>query len=180
MSKNKLTEVPEERNMTIGGDRNHGEREKRTNRSDRYQFLICESVYSNDMMSSFSNEDSITHRLNPFAYNEELLILEDQLKVEFWRIVNTLLTPRQKEVIRLYADGYTQMEIAKMLNVNQSSITKSLNGNVDYKNKGKEGKSSKNTTSYGGSLRKLKKITENDPKIKEILDRMAILRTEKW
>lgn len=123
------------------------------------------------MMEAFSNEDSICHRLNPFEYNEELLDLEDQLKVEFWRIVNTLLTPRQKEVIKLYADGYTQMEIAKMLNVNQSSITKSLNGNVDYKNGKKV---------YGGAKKKINKIIENDVKIKEILTKMATLRNEKW
>jgi DNA-binding CsgD family transcriptional regulator len=122
-------------------------------------------------MEAFSNEDSICHRLNPFEYNEDLLDLEDQLKIEFWRIVNTLLTPRQKEVIKLYADGYTQMEIAKMLNVNQSSITKSLNGNVDYKNGKKV---------YGGAKKKINKIIENDVKIKEILTKMATLRSEKW
>ena len=144
---------------------------KRQNRSDRYQYVLLETVCSNDMMEAFCNEDSIYNRLNPFQYNEDLMLLEDDLKVEFWRIVNTLLTDRQKEVIRLYADGYTQMEIAKMLNVNQSSITKSLNGNVDYKN-GKR--------VYGGAKKKLWKIIEKDEKIKEILDKMAEIRSEKW
>jgi predicted transcriptional regulator len=63
------------------------------------------------------------------------------------------------------------MEIAKMLNVNQSSITKSLNGNVDYKN-GKK--------IYGGARKKIKKIVENDEKIKEILSKMHELRENKW
>lgn len=145
--------------------------ERRKNRSDKYQWVLLETVCSNDMMEAFCNEDSIYNRLNPYDYNEDLLILEDELKTEFWRIVDTLLTPRQKEVIRLYADGYTQMEIAKMLNVNQSSITKSLNGNVDYKN-GKK--------IYGGARKKIRKIIENDEKIKEILAKMAELRNEKW
>jgi DNA-binding CsgD family transcriptional regulator len=105
------------------------------------------------------------------VYDESLIELEEQLKKEFWRVVDTLLTPRQREVIRLYADGYTQMEIAKMLNVNQSSITKSLNGNVDYKN-GKK--------IYGGARKKIRKIIENDDKIKEILQKMADCREEKW
>lgn len=144
---------------------------KRQNRSDKYQYILLETVYSNDMMEAFCNEDSICHRLNPFEYNEVLMDLEDQLKKEFWRIVDTLLTPRQKEVIRLYADGYTQMEIAKMLNVNQSSITKSLNGNVDYKNGKKV---------YGGARKKIKKIIENDEVIKEILSKMQEHRNEKW
>jgi DNA-binding CsgD family transcriptional regulator len=144
---------------------------KRQNRSDRYQWVLLETVCSNDMMEAFCNEDSIYNRLNPNHYDEILMDLEDQLKKEFWRVVDTLLTPRQKEVIRLYADGYTQMEIAKMLNVNQSSITKSLNGNVDYKN-GKR--------VYGGARKKIKKIIENDDKIKEILTKIAECREEKW
>lgn len=146
-------------------------KEKRQNRSDHYQYILLETVCSNDMMEAFCNEDSIYNRLNPWAYNEDLKDLEDQLKVEFWRVVDTLLTPRQKEVIRLYADGYTQMEIAKMLNVNQSSITKSLNGNVDYKNGKKV---------YGGARKKIKKIIENDQCIKDILDKMSALREHKW
>ena len=65
----------------------------------------------------------------------------------------------------------TQMEIAKILNVNQSSITKSLNGNVDYKN-GKR--------IYGGSSKRLRKIIDSDDKIKIILDKMSKIREEKW
>src|SRR5208283_2737078 len=144
--------------------------EKRKNRSDSYQHLLLETACSNDMMEAFCNEDSISARLNPFEYNEDLIELEDQLKKEFWRVVDTLLTSRQREVIRLYADGYTQMEIAKMLNVNQSSITKSLNGNVDYKNHRKV---------YGGARKKIRKIIENDDAIKDILGKMHDLREEK-
>lgn len=147
---------------------------KRQNRSDHYQYILLETVCSNDMMESFCNEDGIYNRLNPFGYNEDIIELEEQLKVEFWRIVDTLLTPRQREVIRLYADGYTQMEIAKMLNVNQSSITKSLNGNVDYKN----GRGTIKV--YGGAKKKIRKIIDTDPRIKEILQEINRIREEKW
>lgn len=145
--------------------------EKRSNRSDRYQHLICETVCPNEMLESFSNEDGVYKRLNPFSYNDDIAELEDELKKEFWRIVETLLTDRQREVIRLYADGYTQMEIAKILNVNQSSVTKSINGNVDYKNKRRV---------YGGTKKKLLKIIESDEKIKEILQKISDLRDENW
>ena len=146
--------------------------ERRKNRSDKYQWVLLETVCSNDMMEAFCNEDSIYNRLTGgFVYDERMLELEDRLKKEFWRVVDTLLTPRQREVIRLYADGYTQMEIAKMLNVNQSSITKSLNGNVDYKN-GKK--------IYGGARKKIRKIIENDEAIKGILAEMSELRDEQW
>jgi RNA polymerase sigma factor (sigma-70 family) len=146
--------------------------ERRKNRSDKYQYVLLETACSNDMMEAFCNDDSIYARLTGgFVYDERMLELEDRLKKEFWRVVDTLLTPRQREVIRLYADGYTQMEIAKMLNVNQSSITKSLNGNVDYKN-GKK--------IYGGARKKIRKIIENDDAIKEILADMNELRDEQW
>lgn len=141
------------------------------NRSDSYQHLLLEAACSNEMMEAFSNHDSISHRLNPFSYDEQLLDLEDQLKEEFWRIVDSELTERQKTVIKLYADGYTQMEIAKALGVNQSSITKNLNGNVDYSN-------SKRV--YGGSLKKIRKILDTDEKILSILSKIKELREEKW
>jgi len=140
-------------------------------RSNHYQHLILEAICSHDMMEAFSNHDSISHRLNPFEYDEELAELEEQLRVEFWRVVGETLTERQKIVIQLYSEGKTQMEIAKELGVNQSSITKCLHGNCDYSN-------SKRV--YGGSIKKIKKIIETDEKILSILDKIRDLRNEKW
>ena len=51
------------------------------------------------------------------------------------------------------------------------SITKILNGNVDYKNGKKV---------YGGARKKIRKIIENDDEIKHILTRMDEVRNEKW
>ena len=147
------------------------EKRRRKTRSEGYQNLFAETICSNEMMESFCNEDSIKDRLNPFKYNEDLINLEDELKKEFWRIVNSLLTDRQKEVIRLLSDGLTQMEIAKKLEVNQSSITKSINGNVSYL---------KGRTTYGGAKKKLKKIIQSDEKIIEILRKMMEIRDEEW
>jgi DNA-binding CsgD family transcriptional regulator len=152
---------------------------KRQVRSSGYQWIIVETVYPTEMLEAFSNQDSIYKRLNPFDYNDEVMQLEEQLKKEFWRVVEDLLTPRQKQVIRLCADGYTQQEIAKTLNVNQSSITKSLNGNKCYDiNKLDNGK--KGNTVYGGCKKKLRKIIEQDEKIQVILKKIAELRDEEW
>lgn len=140
------------------------------NRSEKYQWSILEIVFSHEMMGSFSNAESLSDRLNPYHYNEDVMDLEDELKHEFWRIVKQL-TPRQQQVIKLCADGYTQMEIARRLKVNQSSITKSLHGNIDYK---------KGRRIYGGAAKKLIKIIENDEKIKSILNKIAELREAKW
>jgi DNA-binding CsgD family transcriptional regulator len=125
------------------------------------------------MLEAFPNEDSIQARLNPHDnYDEKLLELEDQLKDRFWNIVNTLLTKRQKRVIMLLAEGKTQMEIAKILNVNQSSITKNLNGNSEYHNGIK--------TSYGGSKKKLRKLAEEDPEVIAILNQIREIKDNKW
>lgn len=134
------------------------------NRSDRYQWVLVESPCSPEMLTEVADSEGIGAQLNPYGYNEEELELKDQLKAAFWRIVNTKLTTRQKEVITLYCDGYTQTEIAKMLNVNQSSITKSINGNCDYRNDKKK--------IYGGAKRKIQKISEQDEEIQLILNKL--------
>jgi DNA-binding CsgD family transcriptional regulator len=147
--------------------------QRRDNRSSRYQYLFLESSCPTEILETFSAEDSIYKRLDPFDYNDRVLDLEEELRVEFWRLVNSSLTERQRSVIELYVKGLTQCEIARCLDVNQSSITKSLNGNVDYKNS--DGK-----VSYGGSLRKLRSLVEEDEKIKEILQKISDIRNETW
>ena len=129
--------------------------------------ISCTTEY----MESFTNASSISHALNPFQYNEEYLELKDQLKKEFWKLVEEVCTERQKVIVRFYADGYTQTEMAKLLGVNQSSITKSLHGNVDYSNGHKV---------YGGAVKKLQRFAEDNQKIQEILNKMSELRDEKW
>jgi len=145
--------------------------EKRKNRSDSYQYDLLEICCSHEMMGAFSNQDSIYHMLNPFHYDEEVDDLQDQLKEKFWEVVESALTDRQKEVIKMYCGNATQMEIAKKLKVNQSSITKSINGNVDYK-KGKR--------TYGGALKKIMKTLHQDEEVKQILNRIMELREEKF
>ena len=121
------------------------------------------------MMADLPESAGLTAQMNGGRYSDELLDLRDQLKEEFWRLVDTELTERQREVIHLWAEGYTQTEIAKKLNVNQSSITKSINGNCDYRNGKKV---------YGGANKKLKKLVSKDEKIQGILARIAELEQD--
>jgi RNA polymerase sigma factor (sigma-70 family) len=148
--------------------------EKRKNRSEKYQHVLLETSYSHEMLDNFSNEDSVYAQLNPFdnGYDERILDLKEQLAQRMWKLISEHLTPRQKKVLEFYAkENMTQMEIAKALNVNQSSVTKSLNGNVDYR-KGKK--------SYGGSKKKIIMLVESDQKIKKILEKINQLQDEKW
>lgn len=108
--------------------------------------------------------------LDPFHYEDEVDRLQERLKEKFWEVVDKVLTSRQAEVIKMYCNNSTQMEIAKKLGVNQSSITKSIHGNVDYK-KGKR--------TYGGALKKIEKSIMQDQEVKDILKRIMELREEK-
>ena len=136
---------------------------RKKNRSDIYQPMYTELPHSNEMMAEFSNTQGLVENYSP-EDKERLLDLREQLAVEARRLIKEHLTDRQREVVELCVEGYTQIEIAKKLNVNQSSVTKSLNGNCDYRN---------GRRVYGGSKRKMRKLSENDDKIKEILAEIA-------
>jgi predicted transcriptional regulator len=155
-------------------------KERRPARSQQYQHLMTESAFSNEMMETFSNGESIYSRLNPFEYNEELLDLEDQLKIEFWRVVRTGLTQKQCAVMELTRDGYTQMEIAGQLGIGQASVTKNLFGNLSYLPKNISSSDKRKCKSYGGTIKKMKRLVENDQKIQEILAKMNEIRSLKW
>ena len=137
-------------------------------RSNHYQWLLLECPCSPEVLTEYSDGQGTAGILNKI-HNEELVELWDKLLTAFWRIVNTQLTSRQKQVLKLCADGLTQTEIAKILDVNQSSITKSINGNCDYR-KGKR--------IYGGSKRRILKLAEKDPEIQGIFKRMRELQEE--
>lgn len=144
------------------------QQDRTSTRSAGYQNIIVELSCDPETLAERSDAQGITGMLNSNAYSEELLDLQEQLLNEFWRIVDTL-TPRQSQVLRLYAQGLTQIEIAKHLNVNQSSITKSINGNCDYRN-GKK--------IYGGAKKKLQRIASKDPVIQGIFKRIAEIKQE--
>ena len=146
--------------------------ERKPHRSDHYQWMMHEVSVDYDYLKSFTNESSIGARLNPFKYNEELEIAKEELKVEFWKLIKKHSTPLQLNVVMMWVDGYTQMEIAKTLNLNQSSVTKSLYGNSVYKDGVK--------IKHGGLVRKFKKITSENEKIQEILQRIQELQEEEF
>jgi DNA-binding CsgD family transcriptional regulator len=136
---------------------------KKSNRSNGYQHLFAEQPYSNEMMAEFSEAQGLVENYKP-EDRELLLNLREELRLEFWRLAKENLTERQFQVIELLAKGYTQIEIAKQLNVNQSSITKSVNGNCDYRN-GKK--------IYGGAKKKLRRLADKDSQIQAIIEQIA-------
>lgn len=145
------------------------QQDRTSTRSAGYQNIIVELSCDPETLAERSDAQGIAGMLNSNIHSEELLDLQEQLLNEFWRIVDTQLTPRQSQVLRLYAQGLTQIEIAKHLNVNQSSITKSINGNCDYRN-GKK--------IYGGAKKKLLRIASKDSIIQNIFKRMAEIKSD--
>lgn len=141
---------------------------RKTNRSNGYQHLFAEQPYSNEMMAEFSEAQGLVENYAP-EDREQLLVLREQLRVEFWRLAKENLTGRQFQVIELLAKGYTQIEIAKQLNVNQSSITKSVNGNCDYRNGRKI---------YGGAKKKLRRLADKDPVIQDIIIQISDIHSQ--
>jgi FixJ family two-component response regulator len=142
-----------------------------TNRSNAYQHLFAEIVSPPEKLVEFSDAQDMAGLLNYSEYKEERLDLQEKLNSAYWRLIDTKLTPRQRQVLHLTSDGYTQTEIAKALGVNQSSITKSINGNCDYKNGRKI---------YGGAKKKLQILAKKDTEVQSILRQMAELNDEKY
>lgn len=155
--------------------------DRKSNRSNGYQHLFAEQMYSNEMMAEFSESQGLVEKYSSEDH-EELLNLREQLTVEFWKLVDSELTERQAQVIRLLAKGYTQIEIAKQLGVNQSSITKSVHGNCDYKrnldDKKNTKKNAKKLVKYGGSQLKLRKLAKNIPEINKIMKQISEIHSK--
>lgn len=109
-----------------------------------------------------------TYNINEVELMEELKELQDQLICKIKEVINTCLTERQREVmIRTYMEQRTQMEVADMLGVCQTTVHKIISGNIDYSNGGRR---------YGGALKKIKKICESDQEVIGILGRLEEIK----
>jgi len=130
------------------------------NRSGGYQFNLIEVAVSPFILGDLSAAQGMAYRFQPFEESEMLLDLKEELKVHLWRIIETGLTKRQREVVKLSMDGYTQNEIAKQLGINQTSVHKVLRGNIDYRMQRRR---------YGGAFKKILKLAQADIEIQKIL-----------
>lgn len=134
---------------------------KKNSRSNAYQQIFRELQLDTEVFARlFENEDGDKRKV---TWSQEFNTLNDQLASRICDLMSSGLTVKQREVVKLTLDGYTQMEIAKMLGRNQSSVVKSLQGNVDY------GKDSKfKGKHYGGTFKKMIAKIKEDQIIKDI------------
>ncbi len=130
-------------------------------RSDKYQYKLLELCCPQEWFYTMAEQE----KQDPEQHDRYL-----DLRAELFKALKALmkrkLTPSQYIVIDLTLQGFTQIEIAKKLGRNQSSITKSMHGNVDYR---QEKRNATGPKQYGGSFKKIRRLAAEDPKIQSIL-----------
>lgn len=132
--------------------------------SASYQYKIREISWNDDFLSSFSNQEGL-YGSPEWIHQEELMDLKDELMQHFWRIANNNLTEHQLKILDLSCKGYTQTEMSKKLQVNQSCIAKSIIGAKQVNGK-----------TYGGSVKKLRRLMEKDPEVVKILNKIKEIK----
>jgi len=141
---------------------------RKRNKSDSYQYRIVEITIDPGMLSDFAAEDGFGAQLQGSGYSERIRELRIELMKEVRRLINTILTQRQMEVVNLRLEGRTQVEIAEILGIHQTTVHKTLSGNIDYKN---------GEVRYGGAIKKLKKMCARDERVLEILQKIDEVRS---
>lgn len=119
--------------------------DKRAIRSEKYQWTIVETTwgYHNNTPIDYINEEGLYYgNIIPQLTAE----LNDLAFKRLYEVAEKCLTDRQFSVISNLLKGSTQMEVAKLLGVNQSSVNKSINGNISYEDGGFR---------HGGTTKKL-------------------------
>lgn len=119
--------------------------DSRGTRSGKYQDFYHEIPLTYENLCYFSDKDESILDI------KRLEILREKLMSLVRDIAKINLTEWQYTVYNsYYIEEKTQDEIAKEFDINQSSVTKALNGNKDYESKG-------NAKFHGGLLKKLRK-----------------------
>lgn len=138
-------------------------------KSDNIQHQYREILVDPILMSSFNFGSLIYEDINPELV-DELVGLSEELMEKIKNLIDTQLTSRQTEVVKkIFFEQKTQMEVADSLGLCQTTIHKILKGNIDYANGAKR---------YGGALKKLKKLCLLDEDIKNILNKIQLIRAD--
>lgn len=97
-----------------------------------------------------------------FQDDQQILVWRDRLMEILFEKVKEL-TERQREIVEgIYIKGYNQTDLANKLGVHQTTVHKTLHGNVvHYKDKTHPC----NGKRYGGSLPKLKRMMMEDGEV---------------
>lgn len=112
---------------------------------------------------------STRHNFPDHMERQSVKIERQRLFKAVMGIAKEYLTNKQLSVLRLFLDGLTQEKITEKLGVNQTTIHKTLFGNLVY-NGPYEGRR------HGGIVAKLRKLCLRDPNICCLLKRIESIR----
>lgn len=92
-------------------------------KSESLQFRYREISVDPTIVNSFANSDKL--HFNPMRQSDEFLDLMQELSDKIRGLIETRLTPRQKQVVKkIYFEQMTQTEVAKELGLCQPTIHK--------------------------------------------------------
>lgn len=131
-------------------------------KSIRYQYIFYEIGMDMKDLVRFSGE-TINHSID-----DRIVCIQKELIEEVLFIIDNQLTRHQKKVMKLILENKTQIEIANKLGCTQSAVHKCVWGNIDYKNQHR----------YGGVIRKLQKLSKENPKIQQCLKNIEMIKAE--
>lgn len=143
---------------------------RKKNKSDQYQYKIIEIPIDPHILNEISNNNGLSYQASVSDYSNHFELLQKKLFDELKKIIESdKLTKRQKDVMLLRVQGKTQIEIAETLKIHQTTVHKTINGNIDYKNCGKL---------YGGAIKKLRKLCSKNEMIIELLEEINELKND--
>ena len=129
----------------------------RESRSAKYQYIFNELQVDEVSMLNYFNEDGLHYN---GEYNEIIMDLQEDYNKRLWVLLRENLTENQLICTEALAEGLTQDELAKKLGLNQSSINKTMWGNVVY--------GDGEPVHYGGVRRKMQAIAKDDEELMRI------------
>lgn len=139
-------------------------------KSSSIQWRYREVSLDPQLLNGFANEDIGV--LGGEHVADEIQELFEQLSLRVVWLMENSLTKRQTEIMKMiYLEEKTQTEVARILGLCQSSVHKSMHGNLSYQQMSQ-------TKRYGGAIKKIQKICMEDPEIQSILDSIKELRRE--
>lgn len=141
-------------------------------KSSSIQWKYREVSLDPQMLSGFANEDR--GALGGERTADEIQDLFEKLGERVVALMNSVLTKRQAEIMRMiYLEEKTQTEVARILGLCQSSVHKSLAGNLSGYKPGL-GASKR----YGGAIKKIQKACQDDQEVRTILACIEELRKD--
>lgn len=131
-------------------------------RSDHYQWKLKEILFCPYVLGELIEERGADET------DPELMDRREEFARLLLTRIPSYLTEHQAQVFELVMiQGKTQVEAAKIIGCNQSSITKALKGNMDYRDP-------RGMKRFGGMFRRVRKMMVKDLEVMELAGELGL------